>query len=181
MPRVLSWKRAFPSLGSLLHRHLATVDEQAIAFPLTLAAYSPVPQSRATAALAGRRQFLIHLVGLIFGSVSKQGPLAVVSPLRAPTPALTRLPPFVHARSCQKVYLARAASPRWLELLPLGLSASARASATLPSGRAEKRQFVMPVTSLLIERATNTNVRDDIPRDGECDDKDRVSSCRTTP
>jgi hypothetical protein len=33
----------------------------------------------------------------------------VVSPPRAPTPARTRLPTFVHALSCQKVYFAGAA------------------------------------------------------------------------
>ena len=63
MPRVLRWARALPSLRVLLlHRHLATVDEQAIAFSLALAAYSSVSQSRTTARLARRRQFFIHLV-----------------------------------------------------------------------------------------------------------------------
>jgi hypothetical protein len=63
MPIVLRWARALPSLRILLlRRGLATVDDQAIAFSLALAAYSPGSQSRATAGLARRRQLLIHLV-----------------------------------------------------------------------------------------------------------------------
>jgi hypothetical protein len=65
MPRVLRWARALPSLRTfLLHRRLATVDDQAVAFSSALAAYGAVPQSGAIAALAGRRQFFIHLVGI---------------------------------------------------------------------------------------------------------------------
>jgi len=56
---------ALPPLRTLLlHRGLATVDEQAIALALTLAAYSAVSQPRTTASLAGRGQFFIHLVSL---------------------------------------------------------------------------------------------------------------------
>jgi hypothetical protein len=68
MPRVLRWARTLPSLRALLwHRGLVTVDDQAVALSSALAAYGAVPQSRATAALAGRRQFFIHL----FRSISK--------------------------------------------------------------------------------------------------------------
>jgi hypothetical protein len=65
MPSVLRWARALPSLRTLLlHRGLATVDDQAVALSLALAAYGAVPQSRSAAALAGRRQFFIHLIGI---------------------------------------------------------------------------------------------------------------------
>jgi hypothetical protein len=65
LPRVLRWARALPSLRILLlNRGLATVDKQAVAFSLALAAYGSVSQSRATARLAGRRKFFIHLVNL---------------------------------------------------------------------------------------------------------------------
>jgi hypothetical protein len=61
MPRVLRRSWALPSLRTLLlHRHLATIDKQAIAFSLALAAYSAVSQPRTTARLARRRQFFIH-------------------------------------------------------------------------------------------------------------------------
>jgi hypothetical protein len=61
MPRVLRWALALPSLRFLLlHRHLATIDEQAITFSLALAAYSAVSLPRTTARLARRRQFFIH-------------------------------------------------------------------------------------------------------------------------
>jgi hypothetical protein len=66
MPRVLRWARALPSLRTLLlRRGLATVDDQAVALSSALAAYGAVPQSRSTAALAGRRQFFIHLGSLL--------------------------------------------------------------------------------------------------------------------
>jgi hypothetical protein len=65
MPGVLRWARALPSLRILLlSRGLATVDEQAIALALALAAYSAVSQTRTTAGFARRGQFFIHLVGL---------------------------------------------------------------------------------------------------------------------
>ena len=80
MPRVLRRARALPSLRTLLlHRGLATVDDQAVALSSALAAYGAVPQSRATAALAGRRQFFIHLVGWDL----KIRPLKVGNPPRA--------------------------------------------------------------------------------------------------
>jgi len=66
MPRVLRWARVSPSLRTLrLNRVLATVDDQAVALSSALTAYGAVPQSRSTAALAGRRQFLIHLGSLL--------------------------------------------------------------------------------------------------------------------
>ena len=65
MPRVLRWAQALPSLRTLLrHRGLTSVDDQAIAFSLALAAYSPVSQSRTTTGLARRWQFFIHWIGL---------------------------------------------------------------------------------------------------------------------
>jgi hypothetical protein len=46
MPRVLRWAWALPSLRTLLlHRSLATVDDQAVALSSALAAYGAVPQS----------------------------------------------------------------------------------------------------------------------------------------
>ena len=98
-----------------------------------------------------------------FGRFINKERLAVVSPPGAPAPAHTRPSTFVHAISCQRVYLAWAASLRWLELLPMGQAPSPPvSSATLPSGWAEMRQIVMPVTALLIERATRAMVRGDI-------------------
>ena len=65
MPRVLRWARALPSPRTLLlRRDLATVDDQAVTLSSALATNGAMPQSRATAALAGRRQFFIHLVGV---------------------------------------------------------------------------------------------------------------------
>jgi hypothetical protein len=62
MPRALRRSRALPSLRALLlNWRRATVDNQAVAFPLALAAYGAVPQSRSAAALAGRRQLFICL------------------------------------------------------------------------------------------------------------------------
>ena len=52
VPRALRRSRALPSLRTLpLHQRLATADEQAIAFPLALAAYSPVVTAHAMALL----------------------------------------------------------------------------------------------------------------------------------
>ena len=90
MPRVLRRVRALPSLRTLvLHRSLLTIDKQAIALSLALAAYGSVPQSRTTARLARRRQFFIHWVGLIWvglktralgGGQSTEGPDASTHP-----------------------------------------------------------------------------------------------------
>jgi hypothetical protein len=44
---------------------MTTIDEQAIAFSLALAAYSSVSQPRATACLARGGQLFIHFVSLI--------------------------------------------------------------------------------------------------------------------
>ena len=120
MPRVLRWTLAWPPLRTLLlHRCLATVVDQAIALSSAVAAYGAVPQSRSTAALAGRRQFFIHLVGLVSvglktralgGGQSTEGPNASTHPT-ANVRARNKLP---------KGLSATVASPRWLELLPLG-------------------------------------------------------------
>jgi hypothetical protein len=46
MSRVSRWARALPSLRTLLlHRGLATIDDQAVALSTALAAYGSVPQS----------------------------------------------------------------------------------------------------------------------------------------
>jgi hypothetical protein len=62
MPRVLRRARVLPSPRTLLlHWGLVTVDDQAVALSSAFVAYGAVPQSRTPAALAGRRQFFIHL------------------------------------------------------------------------------------------------------------------------
>ena len=90
MPRVLRRARALPSLRTLLlHWSLLTIDEQAIALSLALAAYGSVSQARTTARLARRRQFFIHSVGLVSvglktralgGGQSTEGPNASTHP-----------------------------------------------------------------------------------------------------
>jgi hypothetical protein len=80
-----------PSLWTLmLHRSLVTIDEQAIALSLALAAYSSVPQSRATTRIARCRQFFIH-----FGESLCQGDLRQVTPSSPPL--------FLHEIGCQMV------------------------------------------------------------------------------
>jgi hypothetical protein len=62
MPAVLRGTRALPSLRTLLLLSLMTIDNQAIAFSLALAAHNSVSQSRTMARLARRGQFFIHLM-----------------------------------------------------------------------------------------------------------------------
>jgi hypothetical protein len=90
MARFLRFAGALPSLRALLLcRGLTSIDNQAIAFSLALAAYGSVSQSRATARLARRRQFFIHLVDLVGvdlkmralgGGQSTEGPNAITHP-----------------------------------------------------------------------------------------------------
>ena len=62
IPGLLRGGRALPSLRTvLLHRRLATGDDQAVSLSSALTAYGAVPQSRTTARLAWRRQFFVHL------------------------------------------------------------------------------------------------------------------------